>query len=88
MLDLNQQPVMARDDSEKKFLSGDVNNSINTLKKFEKFEANVDSDLIVILNLISSNAGANVCSDVTKSLFDRNAFHKVSTATSQTLQKL
>ncbi|KAK5974622.1 hypothetical protein GCK32_021610, partial [Trichostrongylus colubriformis] len=39
--------------------------------KFEKFENSVDRDLIVILRLISSNAGANVCSDVTKSLFEK-----------------
>ncbi|VDM57330.1 unnamed protein product [Angiostrongylus costaricensis] len=39
--------------------------------KFDKFEESVDGDLIVILRLISSNAGANVCSDVTKSLFEK-----------------
>ncbi|EPB68771.1 Innexin [Ancylostoma ceylanicum] len=68
-----QRQVYIKDESEKQPLScsGDIDNSINTMKKFEKFEESVDRDLIVILRLISSNAGANVCSDVTKSLFDR-----------------
>ncbi|KJH51079.1 putative innexin-3 [Dictyocaulus viviparus] len=41
------------------------------VKKFERFESSVNDDLIVILRLISSNAGANVCSDITKSLYEK-----------------
>ncbi|KIH46561.1 Innexin [Ancylostoma duodenale] len=56
-----QKHVYIKDESEKQPLScsGDIDNSINNMKKFEQFEESVDRDLIVILRLISSNAGAN-----------------------------
>ncbi|WKX92531.1 hypothetical protein Q1695_010512 [Nippostrongylus brasiliensis] len=66
-----QKKPLFKDESEKSFIHGGSDNAINTYKKFENFEDSVDRDLIVILRLISSNAGASVCSDVTKCLFDK-----------------